>query len=204
MTKMKKLRIAAVLLICLSLVCLAAGCGKTNEPEDNFTLEEIERCNTADAIFKTCNSVRSETVFYNIILDSEKGERGDYTQTSVYVKDGGGVRAHTAFSDGYSFTIEKNWLCYSGGDGEYGINALFDDGYFEAYFEPYISKWLIFSPDEGGKFVSQTTKDGITTVIYRAHAEDMPDAEIQGLTEAPKPFSRLSVWTGKIKQQGYP
>jgi hypothetical protein len=159
------------------------GCGKTNEPEYNFTLEDIEIFNTADAIFKTYNSVRSETVFYDYVLDSEKGERGDFTQTSVYVKDGGGVRAHTAFSDGYSYTIEKNWLCYMEDNGEYGINALFDDGYFEAYFEPFITKWLFFSPDESDEFVGQTTQDGVTTVIYRERAEDMPDAEMFGLTE---------------------
>jgi hypothetical protein len=182
-------KIAAGLLYFI-LLCITAGCGDSAS-EDGFTLEDMANANTTDAIFKTYKSVRSESKFYNLNLPD--GEKGDFTQTAVYVKQNDAVTAYVRSIYGDEYSIEQGvqaQVYYKETDGTYGVYAFFDDGYFDEVFLPGITTQILFStdPELGEKLVSQTVEGGIRKLTTRMDSSNIPGAEEMGIPKGTVEF----------------
>ena len=171
---MKKIKSKIAALLAFMLLILAAGC---TQSKTGFTLEELERNNTADAVFETYSSLRTESTFYEFELPD--GGKGDFNQTTVYLK--GDNRMYSEFSFGYAYAIEGTNVYFKNYDGSYGVHAFFDDGYFEEVYLPYVTKWFLYTPTDGEEIFSVSDDKGIRKVETRSDAAAEEDFELWGI-----------------------
>jgi len=178
MKKSKKI-VAGVL--CLILLCAAAGCGgpASKDVADSFTLEDLERCNAFDVVFEDYGSARIESKFYD--FDLPGGDRGDFTQTSVFVKGDSGVSMYTDFSFGFAYAVEGRNVYQRDENGSYSVLAFFDDGYYEEAYLPTVSKWILYVPTEGEELISSSVTGGVRNLVTNTLTSDVDDYTMWGI-----------------------
>lgn len=174
---MKTLKITVSALL---LILLVAGCGGS-PPEDGFTLADLERLNSHDAVFGQHSDVRTFSTFYDFEVPDM--DRGDFTQETFFIKEEDGVGVYTEFGFGYAYAITGGNVYRLDEDGDFGIIAFFDDGYYEAYYLPIITEWVAYTPTEGEEIASVTVENGIRRVITHVRASRAEDFEMWGLPD---------------------
>jgi hypothetical protein len=154
---------------------MAAGCGSAD-----FTLEDLERLNSYDAIFGKYSSMRTLSTFYDFELPGM--DRGDFTQDSVYVQRADEVSVYTEFGFGYAYAIEgRNH--YVSDNGVYSITAFLDDEYFDTYYLPYVTLYFAYAPTEGEEVVSVSVSKGVRTVTTNVRASAAEDFAMLGIPD---------------------
>ena len=177
---MKFLNVITVILILVLIIFTTAGCGESSPeiPEDSFTLEDLVRSNSYDVIFSQYSAVFTSSAYYGFMID---GEPIDLRQSSAHVKGENGMNLYVEFDDGNVYAIADGNVYRHLVTGEYGVVAFFDDGYFEAYYQPYVTEWLAFMIVDNEEIVSVSVEDGIRTVVTHVRTSDMEDFELWGI-----------------------
>ena len=177
---MRRYKKTAALLLGFILLCAAAGFGCSGA-KNAFTLEDLENANTADAIFKIHTSVRKVSHYYDIEFPGV--DRGDHTQTTVYLKEGDTVCLYTAFSTGAAYAIEGRNVYSKSPDGACEVIAFFDDGFFDTYYLPYVTQWITYAPTEGKEIISASVSGGIRKLTTSNRASDEEDFAMLGIPD---------------------
>jgi hypothetical protein len=159
----------------MTFLCLAAGCG--SDAVASFTLKDLERWNAFELVFAEYNSVRARATFYDF------GPPGDFTQTAVFVKGTAGITTYVEFSFEEKYTVEGRNVYVENADGTYGITAFFDDGLFEEYYLPLITKWIAYTPTNGEKVISSSIDGDIRKLVTHARASAMEDFDGLGIPD---------------------
>ena len=165
-------------IVILLIFCLVVGCSSGEDaPKADFTLEELEQTNNIDAVFAKYNSVRTTSIFYD--FNYPGAETANFSETTVLVKGSNGITAYVENSFGYAYAIEKDNVYFQNPDGAYGLYAFFDDGYFEGYYLPYITEWVMYASSEAEYFISDITADGVRVITTHIDTGKNPEeAEI--------------------------
>jgi len=175
-----KIKITAIMLICFVLFIPAVGCGSTTA-EDSFTLADLKRLNSHEAVFGTYSSIRTVSTFYD--FEAPGMDRGDFTQYAFFVRGENGINVFVGFSFGYAYAIVDGNVFLQDEDGDFGIIAFFDDGYFETYYLPIATDSPVYQPTEGEEIVSVTVENGIRRVITHVRASNAEDFDMWGLPD---------------------
>jgi len=177
---MKIYKTIAVTLVLVLMICLTAGCGGSppEMTDEGFTLEDLLRGNSYEVVFAKYSAVFASSIYYGFELD---GEVIDLRQSSAHVKGEHGMNLYVEFDDGNIYAIVDGNVYRHLVTGEYGVVAFFDDGYFEAYYQPYVTEWLAFMIVENEEIVSVSVEGGIRTVVTHVRTSDMADFEFWGL-----------------------
>jgi len=179
---MKFYKLIAVMLILALVIGTSAGCGDSLQeiPEDSFTLEDLVRSNSYDVIFSQYSAVFATSAYYGFVM---AGETIDLRQNSAHVKGENGMNLFVEFDDGNVYAIKDGNVYRLLVTGEYGVVAFFDDGYFETYYQPYVTEWLAFMIAENEEIISVSVEDGIRTVVTHVRASDLGDFDMWGLPD---------------------
>ena len=68
---MEQIKTIQTAFLCLTMFFLMAGCAQN---QDDFTLEDLYRLNTADAIYEKYSGVSHKSTYYDVELPA--GDRG--------------------------------------------------------------------------------------------------------------------------------
>jgi len=177
---MKFLNVIAVILILGLIIFTAAGCGESPPEitEESFTLEDLVQSNSYEVIFSQYSAVFTSSAYYGFVI---AGEPIDLRQSSAHVKGENGMSLFVEFDDGNVYAIADGNVYRLLITGEYGVVAFFDDGYFETYYQPYVTEWIAFMIAENEEIVSVSVEDGIRTVVTHVRASDLGDFDMWGL-----------------------
>jgi len=179
---MKFYKLIAVMLILVLSICTTAGCGESPPKitEDSFTLEDLVRSNSYEVIFSQHSAVFTVSTYYDFLVD---GVAYNLHQNSAHVKDENGMSLYVEFDDGTIYAIADGNVYRHLINGEYGVVAFFDDGYFETYYLPYVTEWIAFMVMDNEEIVSVSVEDGIRTIVTHVRTSDMGDFDMWGLPD---------------------
>ena len=177
---MKFQNVIAVILLLGLIILTATGCGESPPEitEEIFTLEDLVRSNSYEVIFSQYSAVFTSSAYYGFVI---AGEPIDLRQSSAHVKGENGMSLFVEFDDGNVYAIADGNVYRLLVTGEYGVVAFFDDGYFETYYQPYVTEWLAFMIVENEEIVSVSVEDGIRTVVTHVRVSDLGDFDMWGL-----------------------
>ena len=196
-----KIKRTIIALLCLGIICTLAACNSTKPDESNFTISDLERGVTLDAVMSRYSSYRQVSTYY---INSEDGDVTEIEQTTIGFKKDGRVIIYTDTGFGESYVIEDGNL-YAYSNGMYGVAAFIDDGYFEQSVYYLQTKWVTYTPTEGEEIVSVSDSDGIRTVITNLDSVNFMNYEEWGLPHGQITLTyRLDLENGYILEtEGY-
>jgi hypothetical protein len=156
---------------------------RAEDGSGTFTLEDMARANTIDAIFGQYASANVKVTIYSL------DEPGAVllTEDRVAVKQDGNVVAYsfTERADGSSESsaYSLDGVFYQFNEDIY-VFGFIEDGVFEEDYLPFLTTILVYYFDEKERLVSGETAEGIRTLAAHADISDWPGGYYYwGLTE---------------------